>query len=126
MTPSTTTALDVSLAYFRSWTGGDFDAALAFIAPDIVCHTPSGVLTGAEAFAGFMGPFAGMLTSADLLAAYGDDRTTMIMYDTVTPAVAAAPGAELHTVADERITEIKIIFDRLPFAKARASVTSAD
>jgi len=121
MTTSTTTALDISRAHFRAWTGGDFDAAMTYIAPDIVCHTPGGTLTGADSYAEFMGPFAGMLSSAELLAAYGDDNRALIIYDTVTAAVDDAPGAELHTVADGRITELKIIFDRLPFAQARAS-----
>lgn len=117
-------ALRVSRAYFDAWTGGDFPAALHYIAPDIVCRTPGGPVEGAEAFAAFMGPFAGMLQHAELLAGYGDDRTALIMYDTATALVDDAPGAELHTVVDGMITAITIIFDRLAFAQARGEATS--
>lgn len=121
MADSPSAALQVTLEYFRTWTGGDFEAAMSLIAPEIVCHTPAGELTGAAAFADFMGPFAGMLRSAELLAGYGDENTAVIIYDAVTPAVADAPGAELHTVVDGRISRIKIIFDRLPFAQAQGT-----
>lgn len=113
------TALDTTLAYFDAWTGGDFEAALRHVAPDVVCDSPTGTHTGTDAFRGFMGPFAGALISSKLLAAYGDDQTAMIMYDAATTLVADAPGAELHTVADGMIIRIKIIFDRQPFVEAR-------
>jgi ketosteroid isomerase-like protein len=113
------TALDTTLAYFDAWTGGDFEAALRHVAPDVVCDAPPGTLTGIDAFRGFMGPFAGALVSSQLLAAYGDDHTALIMYDAATTLVVRAPGAELHTVVDGMITAIKIIFDRQPFVEAR-------
>jgi hypothetical protein len=37
----------------------------------------------------------------------------------VTPLVPSAPGAELVTVEDGRVTHLRLIFDRLPFAQAR-------
>lgn len=114
-------ALDVSLAYFNAWTGGDFEEAVRHVSPDVVCDTPNGMLTGIEAFRGFMGPFAGSLVTSKLLAAYGDDHHALIMYDAGTTLVADAPGAELHTVTDQLITAIKIIFDRQPFVEARPS-----
>lgn len=116
----TTSALDTSLAYYNAWTGGDFQAALGYISPGINCSTPAGAVTGITAFEGFMGPFAASLTSSKLLAAFGDEHTALIMYDAGTVLVGDAPGAELHTVADGRITSIKIIFDRQPFVEARS------
>jgi ketosteroid isomerase-like protein len=123
MTDPTSTALDTTLAYFRAWTGGDFEQAISYIAPDIVCQAPAGTIRGVDAFRDFMGPFAGMLRSAQLLAGYGDDGTALIMYDASTALVTDAPGAELHTVIDGRISRIKIIFDRQPFTEARAAGT---
>ena len=43
------------------------------------------------------------------------------MYDTQTVPVKDAPGAECVTVADGKITHMRIIFDRLPFETARAA-----
>jgi hypothetical protein len=112
-------ALETALAYHRAWTGGDFELAMTHVAPDIVCDAPSGRLEGAAAFREFMGPYAQMLTSSDLVAAFGDDDTAVLFYDTGTTLVENAPGAECLTVAGGRITHMRIIFDRLPFDDAR-------
>lgn len=118
----TVNALDTTINYFTAWTGGDFDKALQYVSGDVVCKGPAGVITGTEAFRAFMGPFAGSLVSAELLAAFGDEHSALIMYDASTQLVDNAPGAELHTVVDGVITVITIIFDRQPFVEARARV----
>ncbi len=112
-------ALDIARRYFEAWSGGDFDRAMSYVDPDITCHAPAGPVVGAEAFRAFMGPFAGMAQSAALVASYGDDTQAVLVYDTSTPLVADAPGAEWHRVLDGRIREMRIIFDRLPFELAR-------
>lgn len=119
-------ALQTALDYHRAWTTGDFERAMTFIADDIVCLAPAGRLEGAEAFRGFMGPFAQMLKRAELLAAYGDDSNAVLVYDTDTVLVDGAPGAELLTVADRRITRLRIIFDRTPFDAARAAKSKGE
>jgi limonene-1,2-epoxide hydrolase len=116
-----TTPLETVLAYYNAWTGHDFDQAMTYLADDLVCHAPAGRIEGAEAFRAFMEPFSQLLLKAELLGSYGDDTTAMLMYDTSTRPVADAPGAELHTVRDGKITAIRIIFDRLPFEQARAT-----
>lgn len=121
MTTQPPTALDTALAYFRAWTGHDFDAAMTFVHEDIVCLAPAGRLQGAAAFRAFMGPFVGLLTQARLIAAHGDASTAVLVYDTVTVPVPHAPAAECHTVVDGRITQLRIIFDRVPFEAARQS-----
>ncbi len=117
----TSPALDVALSYHHAWTGKDFEKAMTYVADDIVCHAPSGRLSGAEAFRGFMGPFTRILTGSALLAAFGDETTALLMYDTATLPVASAPGAELVTVREGKIVELRIVFDRAPFDAARAS-----
>lgn len=114
-------ALRVSLAYYQAWTGRDFDRAMSFIADGIVCDKPGGRLEGAEAFRNFMEPFTTITTRAELIAAFGDDRTALLMYDTDTVPVPHAPGAECHIVEHGKITHITIIFDRQPFTQARAA-----
>jgi SnoaL-like protein len=112
-------ALSVALAYYRCWTGKDFDKAMTYIDPDITCDAPAGRLRGADAFRGFMEPFSKIVRRAELLAAFGDDRTALLMYDTDTVPVPNAPGAEWHTVRAGRIVRMRIIFDRAPFDAAR-------
>ncbi|RSN35327.1 nuclear transport factor 2 family protein [Amycolatopsis sp. WAC 04169] len=117
----TSPALDVALSYHHAWTGKDFEKAMTYVADDIVCHTPGGPLSGAEAFRGFMGPFTEILTGSTLLSAFGDETTALLMYDTATLPVASAPGAELLTVLAGKIVELRIVFDRAPFDAARAA-----
>lgn len=113
------TALETTLAYFEAWTNHDFDRALTHVADDVVCHTPAGRLDGAPALRAFMEPFSRIVTRSALVAAFGDEDTAVVMYDTATVPVPDAPGAEHHTVRDGRITAIRIVFDRLPFETAR-------
>jgi ketosteroid isomerase-like protein len=92
---------------------------MTYIADDIICQAPGQRLEGAAAFRGFMGPFVQILTGSELIAAFGDDTTAVVMYGTDTVPVKDAPGAECVTVADGKITHMRIIFDRLPFEEAR-------
>ncbi len=126
MAEHTTAALDIALAYHRSWTSHDFDRAMTYIAEDIVCQAPAGRLDGAEAFRAFMGPFAQILTRSSLIAAFGDDAKAVLMYDTDTVPVQDAPGAECLTVRDGKINHMRIIFDRLPFDAARQAAGSGE
>ena len=121
MTESTSTslALQTALAYYHAWTSHDIDQAMTYIADDIVCLAPSGRLEGAGALRGFMGPFAQILTGSKLIAGFGDDEKAVVMYDTDTVPVKDAPGAECVTVRDGKITNMRIIFDRMPFEQAR-------
>ena len=114
-----TGARDVALAYHRAWTGGDMDKAMTYIADDIICDAPAGRIEGAAAYHAFMAPFVQILRRAQLLGAFGDERTAVVVYDTETVPVKSAPGAECVTVRDGRITYSRFIFDRLPFEEAR-------
>jgi ketosteroid isomerase-like protein len=119
MTETTSPALHTALAYFHAWTGHDLDKAMSYIADDIVCDAPAGRLEGAAAYRGFMGPFVQILRGATLIAAFGDEHTALIMYDTETVPVPSAPAAECVTVTDGKITYSRFIFDRAPFDAAR-------
>ena len=119
MTETSSPALRTALAYYQAWTSHDFEKAMSYIADDIVCDAPAGRLEGADAYRGFMAPFVQILKGSELLAAFGDDQTALIMYDTETVPVKSAPGAEWVTVADGRITYSRFVFDRAPFDAAR-------
>jgi len=112
-------ALSTALAYHRAWTGHDIDRAMSFIADDIVCDAPAGRLEGADAYRRFMAPFVKILTGSALIAAFGDQRTAVIVYDTETVPVKSAPAAECVTVVEGKITYSRFIFDRAPFDAAR-------
>jgi ketosteroid isomerase-like protein len=119
MTENPSPALQVALAYYQAWTGRDVEAAMRHLADDVVCDAPAGRIQGVQAYRQFLGPFAQVLLGAELLAAFGDETKAVLVYDTRTPPVASAPGAECLTVRDGRIVHNRFIFDRLPFEVAR-------
>lgn len=117
--PVDTPAVRTALAYFEAWTNKDLDAAMAHVADDVVCDAPPGRLEGAAAYRAFMAPFVQILVGARLIAAFGDDTTAVVVYDTETVPVKSAPAAEAVTVVDGKITYSRFIFDRAPFDAAR-------
>ena len=119
MTEKPSPALDVALAYYRAWTSKDLEQSMTYIAEDIVCDAPAGRLEGAEAYRAFMGPFVQILRNARIIAAFGDDGTALVMYDTETVPVKSAPGAECVTVRNGKIAYSRFLFDRAPFEAAR-------
>ena len=121
MTEQRGRALQVALAYHEAWTSGDLERAMRHVADDVVSAAPAGRIEGAEAYRAFMGPFVQMLRRAELIAAFGDDETALVMYDTETLLVPSAPGAECVTVQDGKITRSRFLFDRAPFQEARAA-----
>ena len=116
-------ALQVALAYYNAWTNKDLDQAMTYISQDIVCEAPAGRIEGAEAYRAFMGPFTQILVSSNMIAAFGDEHTALVMYDTETLPVKSAPGAECITVHDGKITHSRFLFDRAPFEAARTETT---
>jgi hypothetical protein len=124
MTETTSSpALRTALAYYHAWTSHDLDRAMSYVADEIICDAPAGRLEGSDAYRAFMGPFVQILQESRLIAAFGDDQTAMIMYETRTVPVPNAPGAECLTVTDGKITYSRFIFDRAPFDAARAAAT---
>ena len=119
MTEQPSAALSTALAYYHAWTGKDLDRAMTYVAEDVVCENPIGRIEGLEAFRQFMTPFAEMLTGSDLIGAYGDADTAVLVYNPHTTLVADAPSAERFTVRDGRIVHDLLIFDRTPFDEAR-------
>lgn len=54
-----------------------------------------------------------------MIAAFGDDRTALLMYDTETIPAKSAPAAECLTVRGGKIVYNRFVFDRTPFDEFR-------
>ncbi|WP_433606763.1 nuclear transport factor 2 family protein [Dactylosporangium sp. CA-139114] len=116
----TSPALQIAVAHHRAWTAGDLEAAMTYIADDVVLDAPAGRLVGLRAYREFLAPFAGqLLIRSEMLAAFGDEKTALIMYDTETVPARSAPAAECVTVRDGKIVHNRFIFDRVPFEEFR-------
>jgi ketosteroid isomerase-like protein len=123
-TPKPGSALNVALEFHRAWTGGAVDKALELVAADVVCDSPSGRLSGIEAYRPFLAKFQPLVSGYDLIASLGDMETAVLVYDLHTAPVRSAVTCECVTVRDGKITQIRLIFDPTPFAAA-ATVPSS-
>jgi hypothetical protein len=118
----TSSALQIALAYHRAWTGKDLDAAMGYLADDVVCDAPAGRIDGIPAYRDFLAPFAErLLIRAHMLAAFGDESTAVLVYDAETVPVRSAPAAECVTVREGKIVYNRFVFDRTPFDAFRAA-----
>ena len=106
VTTTPSPALKVARAYFDAWTHKDLDRAMTYIAENILCDAPAGRVRGAGAYRAFMAPFMQSLANATIIAAFGNDQTAMLMYDTKT--IPARPTGRSW-----------LVFDGTPFEEQR-------
>ncbi|WP_282851746.1 nuclear transport factor 2 family protein [Gulosibacter sediminis] len=98
--------------YHRAWTSGDIDTAMDLVADDIACRAPGGDLHGKEAYRGFIGGFAPMLTGIGDIAEFVDGDRVALFYYPQTAATSTTPAAEFFTIEDGKIAQSVLIFDR--------------
>lgn len=124
MAEGSSPALAVAMAYYQAWTGKDIDRAMTYVADHIVCEAPAGRIEGAERYRAFLAPFAQMLTGSDVIAAFGDDDTALMMYDPHTTLVDSAPTGEWFKIEEGKIARSRLVFDRTPFDAARRAAAA--
>ena len=83
-----------------------------------MCRAPAGPVIGADAFRAFMGPLSQLLIRSEVIAAFGNTQTAVLIDNTETVSVKNAAVAEYLTVNDNLIVEMTIIFDQASFDAA--------
>lgn len=101
--------------YHRAWTSGNVEAAMNYVADDIVCRAPGVDLEGKDAYRGFIGGFAPMLTGISDIAEFTDGARVALFYYPQTTTTSTTPAAEFFTVRDGQIAASVLIFDRLSY-----------
>lgn len=109
------TAYEVVKNYHRAWTSGNVDEAMGYVADDIRCRAPGVDLDSKDAYQGFIGGFAPMLTGIGDIAEFADGDRVALFYYPQTAATSTTPAAEFFTVRDGKIAESVLIFDRLSY-----------
>lgn len=109
------TAYETVQKYHRSWTSGDVDTAMSYVADHITCRAPGVDLDGKDAYREFIGGFAPTLTGIEDIAEFADENSVALFYYPQTAMTSTAPAAEFFTVEDGKITESVLIFDRLSY-----------
>ena len=118
---TTDSAYEIVKAYHHAWTSGDIDRAMTLVARDIVCRAPGVDLNGIDAYRGFIGGFAPMLTGIGDIAEFADGDRVALFYYPKTAATSTTPAAELFTVRDGKIAESVLIFDRFSYGPPQQS-----
>ena len=129
VTPADSQPRSIVEAYHRAWTGGDVEAAMAFVADDVACRAPGDDLHGKGEYEQFIGGFAPRLTGLVDIASFADGNRVALFYCPQTAVADAAPVAECFTVEGGKIVDSVLIFDRLSFAPPqtkRSPVRSGD
>lgn len=124
MTATTGTAQQITTEYARAWLAGDAETALSFIADDVVCQAPNGVIKGLSGYRQFLEPFAKALVSGQLIDVLGDGDRAAAVYTVETPFAKDFRGMEYVTVEDGKISRVISVFDRLPAVQASGGLPS--
>jgi uncharacterized protein (TIGR02246 family) len=122
MTATTGTAQQVTTEYVRAWLAGDAEKALSFIADDVVCEAPTGVIKGRAGYRQFLEPFVAALVSGQLIDVLGDGDHAAAVYTVETPFAKDFRGMEYVTVEDGKISHVISVFDRLPVVQAQGGL----
>jgi ketosteroid isomerase-like protein len=103
----------IAAAYYTAWTTGDFDEMMKWVADDVVCETPSGLLAGARSFRNFWADFVTRtLKRVELIALYGDIDSAVILYSCDLACADDQRVAEWISMRDGRIAHSLMIYDR--------------
>ena len=118
MTATAFTTKQVAEGYASAWTSGDVDAAMSYIADDIVCEAPAGTIEGKAAYREFTATFVSrLLVTGRVTAVLADDSGAAILYTNDTKVVPGMRAMDYATIEDGQITRLITVFDRLPFGR---------
>jgi ketosteroid isomerase-like protein len=106
-------ARQIAAAYYTAWTEGDFDEVMKWVADDVVCETPSGLLAGPRSFRKFWVDFVTrMVKRVELIALFGDSDSAVILYSCDLVDAVDQRVAEWIRIRHGRIAHSLMIYDR--------------
>jgi hypothetical protein len=106
-------ARQIAAAYYTAWTERDFNGMMTWIADDVVCETPSGLLAGSRSFRKFWVDFATrMVRRVELIALYGDADSAVIVYSCDLVYADDQRVAEWIQIRRGKIARSLMIYDR--------------
>lgn len=112
--------LDVAVAFIEAWARHDMATVAGYAADDISDEGPLAQVSGITAYLDAVGGFAELVTGMTLIAAFGDDRQAVIMYDMTTGPFGTLRAAEQLVISDGKIKTSKLVFDTHEVRKAQA------
>ena len=111
-------AVQLARRHIEAWTNHDLEAARANLAPHVQFHSPAGTMVGPDEYMEAprgLRQFAMQVVPGSLrvIAAMGDDRNALIMYEVTTEGGAAGakvfPSAQTFVLDDAGKIEVERI-----------------
>lgn len=99
-------------------TSGNYEQAIALLAPTLKVEVPINEYPTAESFAQALRGFGQLVTDVRLLAEMADHDEVMLLYDLHAEGLGQLRVAEHFTVGDGRITRLRQIHDTGPVRAA--------
>lgn len=104
-----TTTVEMARAFTEAWTSRDYATAASYLDDGVIFDGPNNHLTDKAAYMTFLERFASGVTSARILAAYGDASEALVMYE-VTNQAGTWTCSELLTFDGEKIQKDVLTF----------------
>jgi len=113
-----TTPLEVARGYHHAWTSRNIDAARGLLDPNLETDLPLNDYSGREEFATALAGFGSLVNQVELLAEFENGDEALLLYDLEVDGLGPLRIAEHFTVADGRITRIRMVNDTADLRKA--------
>ena len=104
----------IACAFTEAWTSKDLERAASYVAEDAVFDGPLGHAEGKQEYMEGISRLAGIVPGLHILAAYGDNTQTLIMYELTTEQYGVLTCAKLFPIRDGKIARDRLTFDSYP------------
>lgn len=107
--------------YHEAWTTGDIGRARGCLADDLDFNGSIDTYSKADDFAAALKQFQGMLRGVTMLQSFFSETGAALLYDCITASPAGViRTAEFFVVRNDKIAEIRLIFDATELRKLMA------
>ncbi len=111
-------ALSVVRRYHEGWTSGNYEQAIALLAPTVKVEVPINNYPTAESFAQALRGFGALVSSVDLLSEMSNGNEAMLLYDMEVEQLGQLRVVEHFTVTGGKIARLRQIHDTAPVRAA--------
>jgi hypothetical protein len=112
--------LDVAVAFTEAWTSHDMDRAAKYVGDDVVFDGPMGHVEGVKGYVEGLTRLSKEVKDFRMIAAFGDDKHALLMYDLITKSYGTLTCAKYLIVRDGKIRHDQLTFDSYKIRSAKA------
>lgn len=116
---TTDTPVAIATAYIEAFGTGDTSAIGEFLAPDVSFSSPRAQLSGYADVLAAVGEFAQVVQRVEIIAALGDERQAVVVYDMVTGPFGTLRVVDHVVVEEGKVREDCVVFDTQPLLAAQ-------